>query len=217
MLKDLSTSILSFFSPDTSPYAQCIATELCSLGFEIWQNYIDAMALLRLLFGLATGLQASTKNELRTLAKTAVLHVAGVNTPLFMTTLLFDISNPSDVVHRNATMKLLGFMVRKVSSILPYTGTALISSESSETSRPLHESTSTSRSSRQVPRSDCYIPPREYPSSSDRDPQRARPNVRPSPSLHHPPLIINPCTGTPRSPSTVAHSDSLWVHTKERR
>jgi hypothetical protein len=111
VLKDLSTSILSFFSPDSSPYAQCIATELCSLGFEIWQNYIDAMELLRLLFDRATGLQAST----RSLARTAVLHVAGVNTPLFMTTLLFDILNPSDVVHRNATMKLLGFMVRKVS------------------------------------------------------------------------------------------------------
>ncbi|KWU41804.1 hypothetical protein RHOSPDRAFT_13120, partial [Rhodotorula sp. JG-1b] len=46
-------------------------------------------------------------------ARNATLHVAGVNTPLLMTTLLFDILNTPDAVTRNATLKLLGFMIRK--------------------------------------------------------------------------------------------------------
>lgn len=45
----------------------------------------------------------------------ATLHVAGVNTPLFITTLLHDILDAPSATHRNATLKLLGFMIRKVS------------------------------------------------------------------------------------------------------
>lgn len=116
VLKDLSLSIVSYLDDDLHPYHQAIATELCSRGFGIWQNYVDAMLLVRQLFGLATGRNPSTPNELRNLARLATLHVAGVNTPLFMTTLLWDILNAPSATHRNATLKLLGFMIRKVRS-----------------------------------------------------------------------------------------------------
>ncbi|KAM0751154.1 hypothetical protein T439DRAFT_313451 [Meredithblackwellia eburnea MCA 4105] len=118
VLKEISSSITTFLADEDRPYHQAIATELCARGFEIWQNYVDAMPLVRQLFGLATGRTASTPNDLRNMARLATLHVAGVNTPLFMTTLSFDILNAQSASHRNATMKLLGFMVRKKPLVL---------------------------------------------------------------------------------------------------
>jgi hypothetical protein len=114
VLRDVSLSISTYLDDDSHPYHQAVATELCSRGFGIWQNYVDAMGLVRQIFGLATGRNPSTPSELRNLARQATLHVAGVNTPLFMTTLLFDILNAPSALHRNATLKLLGFMIRKV-------------------------------------------------------------------------------------------------------
>ncbi|KPV72465.1 uncharacterized protein RHOBADRAFT_18259 [Rhodotorula graminis WP1] len=76
------------------------------------------MALVRALFSLAIGRNPSTPNDLRILARNATLHVAGINTPLFMTTLLHDILNASTASARNATLKLLGFMIRKKPLVL---------------------------------------------------------------------------------------------------
>ncbi|KAK4704763.1 hypothetical protein P7C70_g1446, partial [Phenoliferia sp. Uapishka_3] len=118
LLTDISESITAFLADEEHPYHQAIATELCTRGFEIWQNYVDAMPLVRQLFGLATGKNPATPFDLRNLARSATLHVAGVNTPLFMTTLSFDILNAQSAKNRNATMKLLGFMVRKKPLVL---------------------------------------------------------------------------------------------------
>lgn len=89
--------------------------EICSKTFEIIQNYIDAIELVRNLFGWATGKDGECPGELKAMAKYACLHVASVNTPLFMTTLSYDLmmsDNPND---RISTMKLVVFMVRRVS------------------------------------------------------------------------------------------------------
>ncbi len=114
LLKEIATSIERYLHDSTQPYHQAVATELCSRGFATWQNYVDAMSLTRQLFAIAIGSDPNTSNDLRLLARNATLHVAGVNTPLLMTTLLFDILNTPDAVTRNATLKLLGFMIRKV-------------------------------------------------------------------------------------------------------
>ncbi|GAA5922792.1 hypothetical protein JCM1841_000709 [Sporobolomyces salmonicolor] len=118
VLKDLSVSIATYLDDNVYPIHQSIATELCSRGFHIWQNYVDAMALVRQLFAIAIGRNPATPNDLRGLARMATLHVASVNTPLFMTTLLFDILNAPTAVARNATLKLLGFMIRKKPLVL---------------------------------------------------------------------------------------------------
>ncbi|GAA5900483.1 hypothetical protein JCM5296_001559 [Sporobolomyces johnsonii] len=118
VLKDLSVSITTYLDESSHPIHQSVATELCSRGFHIWQNYVDAMALVRQLFAIAIGRNPATPNDLRGLARMATLHVAGVNTPLFMTTLLFDILNAPTAVARNATLKLLGFMIRKKPLVL---------------------------------------------------------------------------------------------------
>ncbi|ORY76900.1 hypothetical protein BCR35DRAFT_280286 [Leucosporidium creatinivorum] len=118
VLKDIALSVGLYLDDDSHPYHQSIATELCSRGFNIWQHYLEAMSLVRQLFGLATGRNPSTPNELRGLARSATLHVAGVNTPLFITTLLHDILSAPSLTHRNATLKLLGFMIRKKPLVL---------------------------------------------------------------------------------------------------
>ncbi|GAA5977576.1 hypothetical protein JCM10908_005026 [Rhodotorula pacifica] len=113
LLKDIASSIDRYLRDSTQPYHQAVATELCSRGFATWQNYVDAMALTRQLFSIAIGADPNTTNDLRLLARNATLQIAGVNTPLLMTTLLFDILNTPDAATRNATLKLLGFMIRK--------------------------------------------------------------------------------------------------------
>lgn len=112
-MKDLSISIAAYLEDEKS-FRQAIAVELCSRGFGIWQNYVDAMSLVRQLFAIAIGRNPATPNDLRVLARNATLHVAGVNTPLFITTLLHDILNAPTAAARNATLKLLGFVIRKV-------------------------------------------------------------------------------------------------------
>lgn len=114
LLKEIAASIELYLHDAERPYHQAVATELCSRGFEVWQNYVDAMSLTRQLFAIAIGSNPGTSNDLRNLARNATLHVAGVNTPLLMTTLLFDILNTEDPAARNATLRLLGFLIRKV-------------------------------------------------------------------------------------------------------
>ncbi|POY70885.1 hypothetical protein BMF94_6062 [Rhodotorula taiwanensis] len=113
LLKEIAASIELYLHDAERPYHQAVATELCSRGFEVWQNYVDAMSLTRQLFAIAIGSNPGTSNDLRNLARNATLHVAGVNTPLLMTTLLFDILNTEDPAARNATLRLLGFLIRK--------------------------------------------------------------------------------------------------------
>ncbi|BGP33827.1 hypothetical protein JCM10296v2_005632 [Rhodotorula toruloides] len=118
ILKDVASSIAAYLEDEEHPYHQATATELCSRGFAIWQNYVDAMALVRDLFALAIGRNPATPGDLRILARNATLHVASSNTPLFMTTLIFDILNAPTAQARNATLKLLGFVIRKKPLIL---------------------------------------------------------------------------------------------------
>ncbi|GAA6016235.1 hypothetical protein JCM11491_003777 [Sporobolomyces phaffii] len=118
VLANVSISVASYLEESQHPFHQALATELCSRGFHIWQNYVDAMALVRQLFSVAIGRNASTPSDLRAMARQATVHVAGVNPPLFMSTLLFDILNAPTAVSRNATLKLLGFMIRKKPLVL---------------------------------------------------------------------------------------------------
>ncbi|GAA5914045.1 uncharacterized protein JCM6883_007133 [Sporobolomyces salmoneus] len=118
LLADLSASVASYLDDSQHPFHRAIATELCSRGFHIWQNYVDAPALVRQLFSIAIGRDPSTPSDLRAMARQATVHVAGVNSPLFMSTLLFDILNAPTAISRNATLKLLGFIIRKKPLVL---------------------------------------------------------------------------------------------------
>lgn len=123
VLKDLSIAVFQATSPPNRQPAHQFSRsrlemlkaglEICSKTFEIIQNYIDAIELVRNLFGWATGKDGECPGELKAMAKYACLHVASVNTPLFMTTLSYDLmmsDNPND---RISTMKLVVFMVRR--------------------------------------------------------------------------------------------------------
>lgn len=95
-----------------------MAIELCSRGFHIWQNYVDAMELLRSLFRLAsaspTQKEASQARILVQLARTGVLQIAASSTPLFISTISLDIMDTTSLDHRGSTMQLIAFVIRKV-------------------------------------------------------------------------------------------------------
>lgn len=113
MLKDVADMINEGLKQDSNANLQMAAVELCARGFGIWQHYIDAVALVQTLFALSTGEHAQTRVEIRTLSSKAILQVAAVNVQLFMATLAFDVLHTKSVNHRIATMRLVGFMIRK--------------------------------------------------------------------------------------------------------
>lgn len=114
MLKDIASSISIYINDNVRGVSQAIAIELCCRGFSIWQHYLDAMEVVRTLFGLATNKESGALVENRALARQATLHIASANTPLFMTTLSLDILHARSPAHCSATMRLVAFMVRKV-------------------------------------------------------------------------------------------------------
>ncbi|KAH9891906.1 WD40 repeat-like protein [Cubamyces lactineus] len=118
-LTDIAKSIAVYLHDETSPH-RSLAIDLCSRGFQVWQQYVDAVEMLRALFTLAT----TTKKEAISVpnigvqARVAVLHIAANNTPLFMTTLALDILHPRSVQHRKSVMQLVIFLIRKKPLVL---------------------------------------------------------------------------------------------------
>ncbi|KAI0754509.1 WD40 repeat-like protein [Daedaleopsis nitida] len=118
-LTDIAKSIAVYLHDETSPH-RSLAIDLCSRGFQVWQQYVDAVEMLRALFTLAT----TTKKEAISVpniglqARTAVLQIAAGNTPLFMTTLAIDILHPRSVQHRKSVMQLVIFLIRKKPLVL---------------------------------------------------------------------------------------------------
>ncbi|KAG2130779.1 uncharacterized protein EDB93DRAFT_1179251 [Suillus bovinus] len=118
-LIDISKSIALYLHDESSAY-RGLAIDLCARGFQIWQHYIDAMAMLRALYTLAPNTRKETipAQNIGPQARSAVLQIASSNTPLFMTTLTLDILNPKTLDQRKAVMQLVAFMIRKRPLIL---------------------------------------------------------------------------------------------------
>lgn len=118
-LIDISKSIALYLHDESSAH-RGLAIDLCARGFQIWQHYIDAMAMLRALYTLATSTRKETisARNIGPQARLAVLQIASGSTPLFMTTLTLDILNPKTLDQRKAVMQLVAFMIRKRPLIL---------------------------------------------------------------------------------------------------
>ncbi|CDO72195.1 hypothetical protein BN946_scf184970.g47 [Trametes cinnabarina] len=118
-LIDIAKSIAAYLHDETSPY-RSLAIDLCSRGFQIWQQYVDAVEMLRALFMLATTSkkEAISVPNIGVQARSAVLQIAASNTPLFMTTLVLDILHPRNVQHRKSVMQLVIFLIRKKPLVL---------------------------------------------------------------------------------------------------
>ncbi|KAG2341534.1 WD40 repeat-like protein [Suillus weaverae] len=118
-LTDISKSIALYLHDESSAH-RGLAIDLCARGFKIWQHYIDAMAMLRALYTLATNTRKETisAQNIGPQARLAVLQIASSNTALFMTTLTLDILNPKTLDQRKAVMQLVAFMIRKRPLIL---------------------------------------------------------------------------------------------------
>ena len=119
-LTDIAKSITLYLHDDKSPH-RTLAIELCSRGFQIWQHYVDAIEMIRALFGLATNMRKdfliSSRNA-GPAARLAVLQIASSSPPLFMATLGLDVVKPQSTSHRKSTMQLIAFLMRKVSNAL---------------------------------------------------------------------------------------------------
>lgn len=112
LLKDVALSVSLHLQSSNSPY-RLLAIELASTGFQIWQHSVDPLPLLRSLFHLSTSKPPATEPTLAAQARTAILSIASSNTPLFTTTLSFDILNATSPQQRNATMKLVAWLTKK--------------------------------------------------------------------------------------------------------
>lgn len=109
-----------YLHDESSPH-RIVAVDLGARGFHIWQNYISAMELLRSLFRLASNYSVGSTSPPRTegtrvlaqQARSGVMHIATHDTPLFISTISLDIMDATSVVHRNSTMQLIAFIIRK--------------------------------------------------------------------------------------------------------
>ncbi|KAJ1303291.1 hypothetical protein OPQ81_011488 [Rhizoctonia solani] len=102
----------------TSPANRILSIELSSRGFQVWQHHVDAMEMLRALFEFAVAPSGGGRSIGGKEARAAVLQIATSSTPLFMTTLSLDITQPKSTEHRRATMQLVAFIIRKKPLVL---------------------------------------------------------------------------------------------------
>ncbi|KAH9950696.1 WD40 repeat-like protein [Amylocystis lapponica] len=118
-LTDVARSIAIYLHNEASLH-RALAIDLCSRGFPVWQQYVDAVDMLRALFTLATTSrkEAISVHNIGTQARTAVLQIASSNTPLFMTTMTIDILHPQSVQHRRSILQLVIFLIRKKPLVL---------------------------------------------------------------------------------------------------
>lgn len=119
-LTDIAKSIAMYLHDEHCPY-RVLAIDLCSRGFPVWQQYVDAVEMLRALFALATASRKDssvTQPGVGQQARTAVLHIASGNSPLFMTTVSMDIMHPKSVQHRKSVMQLVIYLIHKKPLVL---------------------------------------------------------------------------------------------------
>ncbi|KAI0345585.1 hypothetical protein BDW22DRAFT_1426257 [Trametopsis cervina] len=116
-LTDIAKSISIYLHDEHSPH-RALAIDLCSRGFPVWQQYVDAVEILRSLFALATSGRKDTNFNVGQQARNAVLLIASGNSPLFMTTVSMDILQPKSVQHRKSVMQLVIFLIHKKPLVL---------------------------------------------------------------------------------------------------
>ncbi|KZT59398.1 WD40 repeat-like protein [Calocera cornea HHB12733] len=116
-LRDISKSISLYLHDEHCKYS-ILAIDLCSRGFHIWQQYIDAVETLRCLFKEATSFERSTLPAVGLQSRLAILQIASANTALFMTTVSLDILNAPTADHLKAIMLIVAFIVRKKPLVL---------------------------------------------------------------------------------------------------
>ncbi len=110
------SKLISLYLHDEKSIYRVLAIELCSRGFNVWQHYVDALEILRSLFGLATTVRKESISiqNVGSQARLAVSSIAADNMPLFMGTLCLDILTPPSMDHRRSVLQILAFLIRKV-------------------------------------------------------------------------------------------------------
>lgn len=123
LLKHIATGVARYLQAPTTDAAGAervyVALELCCRGCEIWQHYVDAVALVRGIFRIAahTDDAAPVRQlrglSLRGLARRATLELAAHHSALFMSTLAMDILHATSVEQTQVTLRLVAFLIRQ--------------------------------------------------------------------------------------------------------
>lgn len=114
LLTDVSKSVVRYLQE--RPVYRLLAIDLCSRGFQVWQHYIDTIAIMHELFTLATGTRKDTisTQNVAAQARQAVLQIAASHTVLFITTLGLDMISPTSVEHQASVLQIVAYLIRKV-------------------------------------------------------------------------------------------------------
>ncbi|WFC96898.1 hypothetical protein MBRA1_003562 [Malassezia brasiliensis] len=123
LLKHIAMGVARYLHAPTTDAAGVervyVALELCCRGCEIWQHYVDAVALVRGIFRIAahTDDAAPVRQlrglSLRGLARRATLELAAHHSALFMSTLAMDILHATSVEQTQVTLRLVAFLIRQ--------------------------------------------------------------------------------------------------------
>lgn len=133
LLKQISVGVAQYlaapvYRPEGARRAY-VALELCCHGCGIWQHYVDAIALVRGIFCIATQPEEAAAGDhapaiklsglsLRGLARRATLELAAKHSALFMSTLAMDILHATSVEQGQVTLRLVAFMIRQKPLVL---------------------------------------------------------------------------------------------------
>lgn len=125
VLRDVAKGVVAAIENDGHEQGQLVGLHLCAEGFSVWQQYVDAMRLLRMVSTLAMEQEDGTstthttsRSSVVALGRQTTLRIAEENTPLFMTTLHLDILQATSASHAAVTMRLVAFIVRRKPLIL---------------------------------------------------------------------------------------------------
>lgn len=110
ILRETALSLTLLLNDESKTSHRLVAIELCGRGFVTWQQHFNAAEVLRTLFQFATSKMSPL---VRQYARSAIIQVASLNTPLFISTIVSDIMNDRDPEARNGCMKIITLIVRK--------------------------------------------------------------------------------------------------------
>ncbi|RUS32643.1 hypothetical protein BC938DRAFT_474774 [Jimgerdemannia flammicorona] len=137
--KAVALSLTLLLNDDSKASSRIAAMELLARGFATWEPYLKTSELLRTLFAYATsepaefpvsgsssGLLSSsntnssgtTSAQVTRQARNSIFQIATANTPLFVSTMTFDLMNAKKPADRTAILRVISLVVRKKPALL---------------------------------------------------------------------------------------------------
>ncbi|KAJ3216157.1 hypothetical protein HDU67_009884 [Dinochytrium kinnereticum] len=126
LCKDVAESLFILLNEDGITLQRMCAIELLARGFSVWEPHLNTASVVRSVISL-TGLSGPPVSQskdsalgvaLTQIARQAIVQIASLNTPLFLSTITFDFSHSKVVSERIGGLKLLGMFISKKPLVL---------------------------------------------------------------------------------------------------